>query len=337
VKRTILRLAVAAAVAVAAFATLAPAYVLLSPPRKWFTGRAFVVCMAQGENSLANSFTQGACLAGVQAWSDAVPGVPVSGSVDSSQGNIGFNGTDGQSTISFEDPQHALSTGTLAATTVGYYATAQTMVTNGTTFYAFTDADVVFNDGVDFTSLADAEQNGANGSQYDMEGIAVHEMGHAIGLAHDPVEPSTMYATFSAHDYRKRTLDDVDVNGGGFVYTQGFAPVTFAAGTSLVADTTLLGLSTATLKANSKVYVRVTVVDENGNTVSGASVSISVTRPNGTVATGTGTTSSTGRITFDTGKVQTASPGYTATVTGITKAGMTFNSAAGDSTDVQDF
>ncbi|MGH7151418.1 MAG: matrixin family metalloprotease, partial [Planctomycetota bacterium] len=277
-KSTTLRRALAGSIALAALVALAPAYVLLNPPRKWFSARTFTICMASGENSLAPGFTQAACAAGVAAWAEPLAGSgPFSSVASASLGNVGFNGNDGLSTISYEDPQHALSSGTLAATTVGFYSTSQTMTTNGTTFFAFTDADVVFNNGIDFTSLGDAKQNGANGNQYDMEGIAVHEVGHAIGLAHDPVEQSTMYATFSAHDYRKRTLDDVDANGGRHIYAANSQPVTFAAGSQLTVDTALLGLSTATFKPNSKVYARITVLDENGNTVPGASVTVSVT------------------------------------------------------------
>ncbi len=339
-KPTTLRRAAGATVALSALVALAPAYVLLNPPRKWFSARTFTICMASGENSLAAGFTQAACEAGVAAWAAPLAGSgPFSSVVSTSLGNVGFNGNDGLSTISFEDPQRALSAGTLAATTVGYYDTTQTMTTNGTTFYAFTDADVVFNNGIDFTSLGDALQNGANGTQYDMEGIAVHEMGHAVGLAHDPVEAATMFATVEAHDYRKRTLDDVDANGGRHMYAAGSPPVTFAAGTQLTVDTALLGLSTATFKANSKVYARITVLDENGNAVPGASVTVSVTRPNGVVLTGTGTTSSSGRITFNTGTAQAGAGatgvGFILDVSNVVKAGMSYANAPGaDDTQV---
>ena len=155
-----------------------------------------------------------------------------------------------------------------------------------------------------------------------------------MGLDHPNIEQASMFGSLNSNDWRKRDLDADDINGIRFCYVQGFHSVSFPAGTQLVADTTLLGLSTATFKPNSHVYVRVTVQDENKNTVSGAAVTISVTRPNGSVATGTGTTSSTGRITFDTGAAQHGT--YSTTVTNIAKAGMTFL-GGGDTTDSQVF
>lgn len=324
------------AIAAGALLATASAFVLLSPPRKWHTNqlpRNFTICMQTGENSLAASYVQAACQAGVSVWNTAIGSTKFTTNVSTTTGNVGFV-NNGVSTISFEDPQNALATGVLAATTTGWYTTGVTETTNGTTFNRFTDSDLVFNNNVDFTSFGDADQFGANGSQYDMESVAVHEVGHAIGLDHSAVgEQVTMYASIGAQDYRKRTLDDDDVNGAKHCYASG--SVTYAAGAQLICDSTFLGLSTPTFKNNSLVYVRIAIVDENGNSVANASVSVSITRPDGTVGVGTATTNAAGMVTFNSGKAQKGA--YATTVTGVTRAGMTFNAGSGKSADTCTF
>jgi len=194
----------------------------------------------------------------------------------------------------------------------------------------------VGNDGIDFTSYADADANGANGNQYDLDSILVHEFGHSLGLDHSTVATQvTMYASIGANDFSKARLDDDDVNGGRFVYVNGYHAVNYAPGTQLVCDPLFLGLSTPTFKGNSSVYLRVTIVDENGNLVSGASVTVTVTRPNGTTGTGTASTNADGQVVFNSGKAQHGA--YSAAVTAVTKPGMTFNAGAGKSTDTATF
>ena len=320
------------------------AFVLLSPPRKWQTSQLphdFRVAMLTGENSLSKPLTQAAAVAAIAGWNAAITGdsswsgpAPFTATVNNALGNQGFV-NDGLSTISFEDPQHLLSGGTLAATTTGLINTGVSEVKNGQSFVQITDSDVVCNDGVDFTSFADADASGANGTQYDLDGILIHEVGHAIGFDHAPGEVTTMFASVGAKDFRKRDLDDDDITGGRFVYVSGFHAVTFPAGNQLVADSTFLGLSTATFKGNSSVFIRIAVTDENKNTATGASVSVSVTTPGGATLVGTGTVNASGLITFNTGKAQHGT--YTTTVTNITKAGSTFNAGLGKPSDSATF
>jgi len=326
---------------------LSLAFVLLSPPRKWQSDqlpRNFRIGMATGENSLASSFVQQSAEGCIAPWNTAITSdsswngaAPFTTTVPAGLGNVGFV-NDGLSTISWEDPQNLLTAGTLAATTTGYYSTSPTEVVNGTAFARITDSDIVGNNNIDFTSFADADTNGANGSQYDLDSILVHEFGHALGLAHSTAATQvTMYASIGAHDYSKAALDDDDVNGGRFIYVNGYHAVNYVSGSQLVCNPLFLGLSTTTIKGNTKVYLRVQIVDENGNAVSGASVTVSVTRPDGTIGVGTASTSSLGQVTFDSGKAQQGGTGYVASVTAVTKAGMTFNSGAGKSSDTCTF
>jgi hypothetical protein len=326
-------------------ALLSLGFVLLSPPRKWQSNqlpRNFRIGMAAGENSLAAAFVQQSaqnCLApwnaGItsdSAWSGPAP---FTSTVPAGLGNVGFQ-NDGLSTISWEDPQNLLTAGTLAATTTGYYATSPVEVVNGTSFARITDSDIVGNNNIDFTSYADADANGANGNQYDLDSILVHEFGHALGLSHSSVATQvTMYPSIGANDFSKATLDDDDVNGGRFIYANGYHPVTYAAGSQLVCNPLFLGLNTATFKGNSKVLLRVQIVDENGNAVPAASVTVSVTRPDGSGGTGTASTNALGQVTFDSGKAQHG--GYSAAVTAVTKAGMSFAAGSGKPTDACSF
>jgi len=330
---------------IALVAGLSLAFVLLSPARKWQSNqlpRNFRIGMATGENSLANTFTQQTSQNCVQVWNTAITSdsswsgpAPFTTTVPAGLGNVGFV-NDGLSTISWEDPQNLLSAGTLAATTTGYYSTTPTETVNGIAFARITDSDIVGNNNIDFTSYADADANGANGNQYDLDSIMVHEFGHALGLDHSSVATQvTMYASIGANDFSKARLDDDDVNGGRTIYVNGLHSVNYVAGTQLICDPLFLGMSTTTFKGNSKVYLRVTIVDENGNLVNGASVSISVTRPDATVGTGTASTNSSGQVVFDSGKAQKGA--YSAAVTSVTKAGMSFNAGAGKSTDTCTF
>jgi hypothetical protein len=313
------------------------AFVLLSPPRKWHASqlpRNFRIGMLTGENSMTKPDTQLACTNAVDVWTAAVGPGYFTRTVDNGLGNIGFV-NDGLSTITFEDPQNLLSAGVLGAATVGFYTTSATEVVNGTTFFKYTDSDVVLNNGVLFTSFKEADDLGANGNQYDMEGIVVQEVGHSIGLDHPSIEQASMYGTLSSNDWRKRNLDDDDINGARFVYVNGYTPENFLPGSDLVADSTFLGLSNSSFNGASKIYIRITVVDENGNTVTGATVYVTVAPPNGSPLSGSGTVSSTGRITFNAGKAKHGT--YSATVTNIQKSGMTFNAGAGKSSDTATF
>ena len=329
----------------ALIAGLSLGFVLLSPPHKWQSSqlpRNWRIGMATGENSLASAYVQATAQNAVAAWDTAITSdsswsgpAPFTTSVPAGLGNVGFV-NDGLNTISWEDPQHVLSAGVLAATTTGYFTTSPTEVVNGTAFGRFTDSDLVGNDGVDFTSYQDAEDHGANGNQYDLDSILVHEFGHSLGLDHTTVQTQiTMYPSIGANDFSKARLDDDDVNGGRFIYVNGYHAVNYAPGTQLVCSPLFLGLSTPTFKGNSSVYLRVTIVDESGNLVSGASVTVSVTRPNGTTGTGTASTNADGQVVFNSGKAQHGA--YSASVTGVTKAGMSFNAGAGKSSDTATF
>lgn len=77
---------------------------------------------------------------------------------------------------------------------------------------------------------------------------------------------------------------------------------------------------------NAWLTIYVSIVDQNGNPVSGATVTIDVQYPSGSVSTFTTTTGSDGVAVFDLGK--TAKGSYTVTVTGVTHSSYTYDSSA---------
>ena len=310
-----------AAGVLAASSGLLFAYVLLNPPQKWFSvdlPRDWFTNNTHPDPSLPAADQQAAVHRAILAWNDGVT-VTADARFTSQQG---FDGTDGQSVISFNDPQGLLGAGTLAAATVGFYASGQTETVNGITFFRYLDSDVVFNNGISFTTRNRAILFGCNVA-YDMEGIAIQEVGHGMGLDHPNVEQASMYGSLAACDLRKRDLDVDDVNGIRTIYVNGRPLLPRVGGSNLISDSVILGLSTTTKKKASNLYIYVTVQDENKNSIGGASVSVSVMTPGGSILSGTGTTGTSGRIIFNAGRAQLGD--YTARVTNITKAGLTFN------------
>ncbi|MCA9319312.1 MAG: matrixin family metalloprotease, partial [Planctomycetes bacterium] len=57
-----------------------------------------------------------------------------------------------------------------------------------------------------------------NFSQFDIEGVAVHEFGHAIGLAHSGVANATMFPSVNPGSISARTLDADDISGVQSLY-----------------------------------------------------------------------------------------------------------------------
>ena len=190
---------------------------LLDPERKWFPADMPVLYRFVTGNSqpgLTQAEARDACRAGFQHWED-VPNASINFGEEAETGVDGFV-NDGHNTLSFNDPDGDLGTGTLAGN-LPIYTTGQSMWTNGVRFYRMTDADTVFNNNINFGTNAEAAAGGCVNTT-DIEGVATHEFGHALGLDHPNVANATMYYAIGACDASKVTLEISDINGITFIY-----------------------------------------------------------------------------------------------------------------------
>lgn len=108
--------------------------------------------------------------------------------------------------------QPLASTGTLAVTILTFNAEEEIL-----------DVDIIF-DGRDRTWCV-------NGSDYDIQGVSTHEIGHLIGLHHTEIKSapySTMYGIYQGTDWR--SLETDDEVGVSFLY-----------GGNLIANETFIG------------------------------------------------------------------------------------------------
>ena len=164
------------------------AYVLLSPRRTWDSapnvrvdsrGNPTVTDGVGGRTAVRNAIVSSA------AWNGAGAGTVVNATVASVSG---FRLGDGIPMLNFRDPVGACSGSCLAATFTGYYQRRS----NGT--YRIYDADIVTNPARNFASAGET----CSGTEFRIEGVMVHEVGHLLGLGHTNVSGATMFPSVSA-------------------------------------------------------------------------------------------------------------------------------------------
>jgi hypothetical protein len=182
--RTLVATTTLAAVA----ATSVSAYVLLSPRRTWDNdpnvrvdnrGNSTITDGDGGRSATRNAIVSSA------AWNGAGAGTVVNATVASISG---FTLGDGVPMLNFRDPVGACSGSCLAATFTGYYQRRA----NGT--WRIYDADIVTNVSRNYASAGEA----CSGTEFRIEGIMVHEVGHLLGLGHTNVSGATMFPSVSA-------------------------------------------------------------------------------------------------------------------------------------------
>ncbi len=182
-----------------------------------------------------------------QTWED-IDCTSFDFSFGSSADYDGFNGADGFNTISYEDPDDELGTGTLAATITPYGdGSINKETVNGIEWRRVLEFDVVFNDGVDFGTPSEIDSPGCSGLT-DMQAVAFHEIGHGIGYGH-PCESgescpdseernSVMYWSIAACD-GKRNPNNYDLTSHSTSYGLGGVSDFAAVGDSNVGGTPL--------------------------------------------------------------------------------------------------
>ena len=78
------------------------------------------------------------------------------------------------------------------------------------------------------------------------------------------------------------------------------------------------------------VYTKVIVLDAGNNPVSSANVSLAVTLPSGTIATGSGKTATDGTVTFRVRSRETGT--YKSDVTNVSKSAYTYDALSSQTT-----
>ena len=116
---------------------------------------------------------------------------------------------DGIPMLNFTDPERVCKGSCLAATFTGYY----NQRSDGT--YRIYDADIVTNGRYAWTSTG--EPDGCS-SEFYIEGVMVHEVGHLLGLGHSNVSGATMYASVSSCNNGPATIENDDKAGINDLY-----------------------------------------------------------------------------------------------------------------------
>lgn len=190
------------------------AYVLLSPRRTW-DNPPNVIVDNRGQSSITDgdggASRTAAAITSNQAWNGAGEGPMLTASVGSV---AGWRLGDGQPMLNFTDPERVCTGTCLAATFTGFYSG------RGDGTNRITDADIVTNTSHSWTS--EGEPDGC-ASEFFIEGVMVHEVGHLLGLGHSNVSGATMFPSVSScnNGPASTAADDnsaiADLYGGGGV------------------------------------------------------------------------------------------------------------------------
>ncbi len=179
------------------------AYVLLSPRRTWAS-----TPVAVGVNSTGNSsITDGSkgtskTASAIGTWGKA------NGSVTTQSATKG----DGKPIIMLNSNGNVCTGSCLAATLTGYYH----QNSNGS--YSIDDADIFTNQSHSYASTG--ESDGCS-SEFYIEGIMVHEVGHLLGLGHSNVNGATMYPSVGYCDNGPASLSNDDKSAISDLYGGG--------------------------------------------------------------------------------------------------------------------
>ncbi|MFN0109891.1 MAG: matrixin family metalloprotease [Blastocatellia bacterium] len=198
----------------------APNFTFINPsrPPRWFepdTNQSVVFRI--NPSGAPNGTIINDVSAALNAWSN-VSGSALRISNGGSTGNCGLLVLDGENTVSFNNcdnyspfsPPSGGCSGILAAAGIVSYNPYQTRIVNGITFYRAIEANVSFNPyaSCHFSNSCNVQE------------IATHELGHALGIGHSLDSAATMYA-YAHFDGRCAGLRSDDQSAVQFIYPGG--------------------------------------------------------------------------------------------------------------------
>jgi hypothetical protein len=192
----------------------AGAFVLLAPTRTWqITPVAIEINPNKNHATITDGDYGHAAVAA--ALNDAVSGWNQVASIETTANAGGrFAIGDGTPTITFDDPRNICVQGCLAVTLTGFYTT------QGQVTY-IDDADIFVSKkaGIKFTSeTEDPTTATCSPAEFYIEGVMMHEVGHAIGLDHSAVGSATMNAFATPCDQGGADIDPDDAAGADVLY-----------------------------------------------------------------------------------------------------------------------
>lgn len=171
--------------------------------RKWFASgdATFHLNNSNGPACcISSSEQQSEISAGVRAW-----GIASLGSATTKSGAK----ADGTNVVSWAK----LGGTTLGVTNYTTTNTSQSVTCGGNLFYRFVEVDVRFNNAFKWQT-----SSGCSGG-YDLQGVATHEFGHAVGLGHSSVSGATMYPSVAACDFSTSSLSTDDKTAYNAIYS----------------------------------------------------------------------------------------------------------------------
>lgn len=123
-----------------------------------------------------------------------------------------YGGTTGSTTVAPNDGQHNV-----------FYSDTDGGGALATCTYSFFSGGALFGFDIEFYSRDGAfdwvwAQNPVGGNQFDIESVAVHEFGHALGMGHSTVSGATMFPSVSGGTTSNRSLHADDIAGVQALY-----------------------------------------------------------------------------------------------------------------------